>query len=55
GVGERFGLIRLGSRLDVYLPKDAVVTVSLGQTAIAGETVIARYDGAPVQPVTRVQ
>ncbi|MCG6857292.1 MAG: phosphatidylserine decarboxylase [Salaquimonas sp.] len=55
GVGERFGLIRFGSRLDVYLPKDAVVTVSPGQTAIAGETIIARYDGAPVQPVTRVQ
>ena len=55
GVGERFGLIRFGSRLDVYLPKGAVITVSPGQTAIAGETIIARYDNAPVQPVTRVQ
>lgn len=55
GVGERFGLIRFGSRLDVYLPKGAVITVSPGQTAIAGETIIARFDGAPVQPVTRIQ
>lgn len=54
GAGERFGLIRFGSRLDVYLPKGAVATVALGQTAIAGETIIARFDGAPVQPVTRV-
>lgn len=52
--GERFGLIRFGSRVDVYLPKGAEVCVSLGQTAIAGETLIARYDGAPVHPVTRV-
>ena len=53
-VGERFGLIRFGSRLDVYLPRGAQVCVALGQTAIAGETVLARHDGAPVAPVTRV-
>jgi phosphatidylserine decarboxylase len=52
--GERFGLIRFGSRLDVYLPQGAQVAVSLGQTAIAGETVLARHDDAPVHPVTRV-
>lgn len=52
--GERFGLIRFGSRLDVYLPTGAAVGVALGQTAIAGETVIARYDGAPVHPLLRV-
>jgi phosphatidylserine decarboxylase len=40
--GERFGLIRFGSRLDVYLPRDAVVQVVVGQTMVAGETVIAR-------------
>lgn len=39
--GERFGLIRFGSRLDVYLPEGARVLVAEGQTAIAGETVIA--------------
>lgn len=38
---ERFGLIRFGSRLDVYLPAGVPPLVSLGQTMIAGETVIA--------------
>ncbi len=41
--GERFGLIRFGSRLDVYLPEGAEVQVAEGQTAVAGETIIARY------------
>ncbi len=40
--GERFGLIRFGSRLDVYLPEGVGTEVSIGQTMIAGETVIAR-------------
>lgn len=39
--GERFGLIRFGSRLDVYLPEGIHPMVSLGQTMIAGETVLA--------------
>jgi phosphatidylserine decarboxylase len=39
--GQRFGLIRFGSRVDVYLPIDAKPFVSEGQTALAGETVIA--------------
>ncbi|MBT54453.1 MAG: phosphatidylserine decarboxylase family protein [Mameliella sp.] len=39
--GERFGLIRFGSRLDVYLPDGLNPMVSLGQTMIAGETVLA--------------
>ncbi len=39
--GQRFGLIRFGSRLDVYLPDGVEPQVSLGQTMIAGETVIA--------------
>ena len=41
--GERFGLIRFGSRVDLYLPEGAVPRVALGQTAVAGETVIADY------------
>ena len=44
--GERFGLIRFGSRLDVYLPEGAVPLVAEGQTAIAGETVLARFGAA---------
>jgi phosphatidylserine decarboxylase len=43
GVGERFGLIRFGSRLDVYLPPGTPALVSEGQTAIAGETVLADF------------
>jgi phosphatidylserine decarboxylase len=43
--GERFGLIRFGSRVDTYLPKGAIPMVSLGQIAIAGETVLADMDG----------
>ncbi|MCY1125797.1 phosphatidylserine decarboxylase [Frigidibacter sp. RF13] len=39
--GERFGLIRFGSRLDVYLPPDVAPMATLGQTMVAGETVIA--------------
>lgn len=41
--GERFGLIRFGSRCDVYLPKGSVPLVSVGQSAIAGETVLADF------------
>ena len=41
GAGERFGLIRFGSRVDVYLPEGVVPLVGLGQSCIAGETVIA--------------
>jgi phosphatidylserine decarboxylase len=41
GAGERIGMIRFGSRVDVYLPLGTRVLVSEGQTAIAGETVLA--------------
>jgi phosphatidylserine decarboxylase len=39
--GDRIGMIRFGSRVDVYLPEGATPLVSEGQTAIAGETTIA--------------
>ncbi len=41
GTGERFGLIRFGSRVDVYLPRGCVALVAVGQLAVAGETVLA--------------
>ncbi|PWE33187.1 phosphatidylserine decarboxylase family protein [Maritimibacter sp. 55A14] len=41
GAGERFGLIRFGSRVDVYLPQGIDPLVAVGQAMIAGETVIA--------------
>jgi phosphatidylserine decarboxylase len=43
--GERFGLIRFGSRLDIYLPAGIAPLVTVGQTATAGETILARLDG----------
>jgi phosphatidylserine decarboxylase len=39
--GERFGMIRFGSRLDVYLPEGIAPLVALGQRTVAGETVLA--------------
>ncbi len=39
--GQRFGLIRFGSRVDVYLPKGCHALVCVGQRAVAGETVLA--------------
>jgi phosphatidylserine decarboxylase len=39
--GQRIGLIRFGSRADVYLPDDAVPLVEVGQTAVGGETALA--------------
>jgi phosphatidylserine decarboxylase len=41
GAGERFGMIRFGSRLDVYLPEGTTPLVATGQTSVAGETVLA--------------
>ena len=43
GAGERFGLIRFGSRLDVFLPEGTKALVAEGQTAVAGETVLADF------------
>ena len=40
--GERFGFIRFGSRVDVYLPLDAHVDAAFGEKVYAGETVLAR-------------
>ncbi len=52
-VGERFGLIRFGSRLDVYLPREASAGVHVGQTAVAGETILARYGEDIPMPLIR--
>lgn len=38
--GQRYGLIRFGSRLDVYLPKGSEIRVSMGQKMVAGETIL---------------
>jgi len=44
--GQRLGIIRFGSRTDVYLPLGTVPLVSVGQTMIGGETVLARITPA---------
>ena len=41
GIGERFGLIRFGSRVDTYLPPGRTALVAVGQRAVGGETVLA--------------
>lgn len=51
GPGDRIGLIRFGSRLDVYLPAGSVPLVAEGQRAVAGETPIADLTGARPQPI----
>jgi phosphatidylserine decarboxylase len=52
--GERFGMIRFGSRLDVYLPEGTVPLVAVGQTTVAGETVLADLAGRAPGRVYRV-
>lgn len=52
-VGQRIGLIRFGSRVDVFLPDDIIPQVALGQRSVAGETVIGRVAGAPVHGISQ--
>jgi len=40
--GQRFGLIRFGSRVDVYIPHGSEIAVTIGQKTVAGETILAR-------------
>lgn len=54
GVGERIGLIRFGSRVDVYLPAGATPRVAVGQTAVAGETVLADFGSDVAAPLVRI-
>ena len=54
GAGERIGMIRFGSRVDVYLPDGVRPLVAEGQTAIAGETVIADLRAGDPQRTFRV-
>jgi phosphatidylserine decarboxylase len=53
-IGDRFGLIRFGSRLDVYLPSGIKPCIAEGQTAVAGETVIADLRAPDQEPAFRV-
>jgi len=54
GAGQRFGLIRFGSRVDVYLPPGKVALVNVGQRAVAGETVFADLQSAEPEREARL-
>lgn len=43
GQGERYGLIRFGSQVDVLLPASTIVSVNVGESVIGGRTVLARW------------
>jgi phosphatidylserine decarboxylase len=42
-IGDIYGIIKFGSRVDVYIPSDFKIIVLNGQTMIGGETILARY------------
>ncbi len=54
GLGERIGMIRLGSRVDVYLPMGAVPLVAVGQTLVAGETTMADARSEEPERIARI-
>ncbi len=55
GIGERFGLIRFGSRVDLYLPPEHGALVAVGQRAIGGETVMADLKSGELEREARRQ
>jgi phosphatidylserine decarboxylase len=55
GVGERFGLIRFGSRVDLYLPPGRGALVAVGQRAVGGETVLADLRSEEPEREARLQ
>ena len=55
GVGQRVGLIRFGSRVDLYLPPGRDALVAVGQRAIGGETVVADLKSSEPEREARAQ
>ncbi len=53
--GERFGIIRFGSRMDIYLPDNMPVMVCEGQRTIAGETILADFDANIDEPYAAIK
>jgi len=51
--GQRVGLIRFGSRVDVFLPADTAPQVILGQRSIAGETILGKVGGEAMSGITQ--
>mgnify|MGYP001341534685 CR=1 FL=1 len=54
-IGQQFGIIRFGSRVDLWLPADTPVLVLAGQRTVAGETVLADRSGTISEPTTARQ
>jgi phosphatidylserine decarboxylase len=52
--GERYGIIRFGSRVDIYLPEGVAPMVAVGQTMIGGETVLADFMSSETARDTQV-
>lgn len=55
GIGERYGLIRFGSRVDTYLPPGHGALVAIGQRAVGGETILADFKSDEPEREARVQ
>ena len=55
GIGERYGLIRFGSRVDTYLPPGHGALVAVGQRAVGGETILADLKSNEPEREARVQ
>jgi phosphatidylserine decarboxylase len=55
GVGERYGLIRFGPRVDTYLPPGRGALVAVGQRAVGGETILADLHSDEPEREARVQ
>ena len=50
-LGERVGMIRFGSRVDIWLPMDAQVVVKRGQKVKGGESVLAKWNSTTIDPI----
>jgi phosphatidylserine decarboxylase len=50
--GDRFGVMKFGSRMDVFLPPDAVIRATVGDKVVGGVTRLATLREAAVQPAT---
>lgn len=53
--GERIGLVRFGSRVDLWMPREAEIMVSLGDNVRGGSSVVARWPGKPAARVSEGQ
>jgi phosphatidylserine decarboxylase len=54
-LGEKFGLIKFGSRTDLLMPQDVEIMVAIGDKVVGGETIIARLKGGYQLPASESQ